>query len=77
MLFLLLIYIDEKFPLFIPCKEEILVHRNVNFFAREEDPGRLQWALFLWMFTWSRFPPFPIHMCPPEPDSPPISACTS
>ena len=46
MLFLLLIYIDEKFPLFIPCKEEILVHRNVNFFAREEDPGRLQWALF-------------------------------
>ena len=35
--YLLLIHIAEKFPLFIPSKEEIPVKKYTNFFAREED----------------------------------------
>jgi len=34
---LLLIYIAEKFPLFIPSKDEILVKKDANFLAWEED----------------------------------------
>ena len=30
---LLLVYIEEKFPLFIPSEYEILVQENANFFA--------------------------------------------
>jgi len=32
-----IIYIAEKFPLFIPSKDKILVKRDANFFAWEED----------------------------------------
>jgi len=33
----IVVYVDEKFPLFILSKYEILVPKSINFFAWEED----------------------------------------
>jgi len=63
-LFILLIYIDEKSPLFIPSKVEILVPKNFNFFVYEE--------VYNFLCGRPRGAAPPIHMCPLEPDSSPL-----
>ena len=61
LVFILLIYIVEKFPLFILSKDKTLV-KKTSTSLYEKKTGWHQWNLFLI---------FCVHMRPPEPDPPP------
>jgi len=52
-LFILLVYIDITFSLFIASKDEILITNNANFFAREEDwMTSVGYKYSVWTSTW-------------------------
>jgi len=63
---------------FIPSKVEILVKKDANFLAWEEDRWRL-WApiLIFCVDVHMELTPPPVHMHPPEPDTLSPSVWTS
>jgi len=53
-LFILLVYIDRKFPLFIPSKDTILI-QNKQTSLYEKKTGSLTsvgYKFYLWTSTW-------------------------
>jgi len=62
----LLVYIDNKFPVFIPSEDENLGKMPTSL--REMETGWHQWFSFFGTSTYSW--PVPVQMRPPEPDLP-------